>query len=425
MKKILTLFLVTSLLLSFCSCSIVTMENKPNENPIDKSFDPIDTSNTFPVENDFPIAISQENAVSDMAFDLLHLLHNGDENILISPLSVSMALGITASGCDNDSKIQFENFLGRGFTLDKMNEFYQSYIEKIDNTEENEVDIANSLWIRGNSSAINVNEDFLNKAEEIFDAEVFTSPFDKTTVDAINNWVNDKTDSMIKEIIDEIGKDAVMYIINALAFDAEWESPYTNTRDNFRFVNANGEGEYVTVMHSKENYYLEGENCTGFIKDYKGGEYSFVVLLPNFDTNISDFVNELNGDTFRTILSNAQNITVKTSLPKFTFEYTTSLVKPLKQLGVSDPFSPQKADFSKLGVSEWGNLYISEVLHKTFIEVAEKGTRAAAVTSVEIEAESTYIEDMKEVIVNRPFVFAIVDNTSKLPVFLGITLTTK
>lgn len=418
MKKITALLLLVSLALSLTSCyptySIKGIDPKiPNADVVDLDVTPSDYT-----------ATSAQYAIADMGAQMLKSLYKGDQNVLVSPMSVSLALGLTAGGAKGETLSQFEKVLGRGLSISEMTAFYKAFTQKLEESDRVEIDVANSVWVRDDESAITVNKDFLDFADEVFDADVYREPFNDKTVKKINNWVDDNTDGMIKKIIDEISVDTVMYLINALAFDGEWQREYTDTSDFFKFINCAGEYETVTGMYSREAKYIEDENTTGFIKNYKGGEYGFAVFLPNEDVSINDYVSNITGEKLMNMLSSAQTVTVETKLPKFTFEYSANLNDTLKAMGLTDAFAPSTADLSGLGSSERGNLYIGNVLHKTFIEVAEKGTKAAAVTAVQVDAESAYIEpeNIKRVTVNRPFVFAIIDTESNVPLFMGVVL---
>jgi serpin B len=216
-----------------------------------------------------------------------------------------------------------------------------------------------------------------------------------------------------------------MYLINAIAFDSEWEVPYEDWQLFKRNFNAfNGRIQNTDFMRSLEEMYIETDNATGFLKPYSGGKYSFAALLPNEDVDIADYIAGLTGESLMAALNSAHkhNEGVQAVMPKFSFEYEIEMNDLLAAMGMPTAFCESGADFSRLGHSSAGNLFISKVLHKTFIEVDEIGTRAAAVTVVEVNDESAGDEPMY-VTLDRPFVFAIVDNATNLPVFLGTFIT--
>jgi len=177
-------------------------------------------------------------------------------------------------------------------------------------------------------------------------------------------------------------------------------------------------------LHSEEGLYLDDGKATGFLKPYAGGHYSFAALLPNEDVLIDDYIASLTGIGLLNTIQNAQNTQVQTSMPKFEYEYTISMVDALKSLGMTDAFDMGRADFGRMAVMESGDsIFVSEVLHKTFISVDQRGTRAGAVTAVMIAVGAVPRQEIKVVRLDRPFVFAILDNATGLPLFLGTVQT--
>lgn len=173
-------------------------------------------------------------------------------------------------------------------------------------------------------------------------------------------------------------------------------------------------------MYSQETEYIETENATGFVKYYKGGKFAFVALLPNEGTSIDSYIASLTGKGFLGALNSRKNTQVNTQMPKFKCEYSNSLVNTLKKMGMGTAFDENKANFSSIADNSNGNIFIGEVIHKTFIEVAEKGTRAGAVTAVISEKSAAMpVEQPKEVRLTRPFVYAIIDTRTNLPLFIG------
>ena len=226
----------------------------------------------------------------------------------------------------------------------------------------------------------------------------------------------------IPSILDYIPDDAVMYLVNALAFDAEWTKKYNelNVIDG-TFTTADGKEETKTFLHGVENSYLEDENASGFIKYYKGHQYAFVALLPNEGVDIDSYLEKLDGTHLSELLENKKDCAVYTSIPKFKVEYSVEMSEQLSNLGMALAFDKGKADFKKIGASAVGNISIDRVLHKTFIAVDENGTKAGAATIVEMELGGLLDrEELKEVYLTRPFVYMLVDCRTNSPFFIGI-----
>lgn len=359
-----------------------------------------------------------------LAVDLFQasVLESKDENVLISPLSIQLALAMTANGADGDTKAEMEALLGGEISLEDLNEYLYSYVNNLPSAEKYKLQIANSIWFRDNEGRLQVEKDFLQKNADYYGAQAYKAAFDDQTMKDINNWVKDHTDGMIDSILDQIDEDAVMYLINALVFDAEWQHVYDKS-DVYKgkFTNIDGAEKQVDMMHSEETVYLQDENATGFMKPYSGSKYNFAVLLPNEGVDIYEYIAGLTGEELMETLSTPQIGMVMATLPKFSYEYELTMNDVLKELGMPSAFSGSTANFSKMAHSSRGNIYIGDVLHKTFISVDELGTKAGAVTKVQMNDESAPMSEWV-VTLNRPFVYMIIDNETNLPVFIGTVM---
>ena len=350
------------------------------------------------------------------------VLESKDENVLISPLSIQLALAMTANGADGNTKAEMEALLGGEISLEDLNEYLYSYVNNLPSAEKYKLQIANSIWFRDDEGRLQVEKGFLQKNADYYGAQAYKAVFDDQTLKDINNWVKDHTDGMIDSILDQIDEDAVMYLINALVFDAEWQHVYDKS-DVYKgkFTNIGGTEKQVDMMHSEETVYLQDENAIGFMKPYSGSKYNFAVLLPNEGVDIYEYIAGLTGESLMETLSTPQLGMVMATLPKFSYEYELTMNDVLKELGMPSAFSGDTADFSKMAHSSRGNIYIGDVLHKTFISVDELGTKAGAVTKVQMNDESAPMSEWV-VTLNRPFVYMIIDNKTNLPVFIGTVM---
>ncbi len=345
---------------------------------------------------------------------------NEGKNTVISPMSVALALAMTANGADGKTKKEMEKALGGDLSITNLSQHLYFYIKTLSNSPKSKLSIANSIWFDGNNKGLDIDKNFLQTNADYFDAKIYKIPFDNKAVKPINNWVNKNTNGMIDRIINEINPGAVMYLINAIAFDAQWENIYEKgetSKDDF--TNIDGATKQVDMMYSDEYQYVHDNNAKGFKKDYYNGEYSFVALLPNKNINIYDYINNLTGDTLVNILKNTEEKTIYAYLPKFKCKYSLNMNKALQNIGIKDAFAPGKADFSNITKSAGNNLFINNVFHKAFISVDERGTKAGAVTAVEAAAGNVQ-KDYIVIKLNRPFIYMIIDNSYNLPLFMGI-----
>lgn len=352
-------------------------------------------------------------AASSFAAELFKDNYSKGKTTLVSPLSVLTALALVQNGAQGDTLAQLEQALG-GLDRDTLNAYMRAYCDFL--TESEELKIANSVWTDSSAEA---KRDFLQKAVDSYSAQIFSAPLSsKKTVSSINSWVKKNTDGMIPKIIENADRDAVMMLINAVAFEAKWETPYTNDDiEKLEFNSYSGKSKKTEFMCSTESVYLSDSDAVGFMKPYKNGRFAFAALLPDENTGIDDYVASLSGDKLMKIFSSAKRGNeVNVKMPKFRAEYSVQLIDTLKKMGVKDAFDSKTADFSSL--IENRDAYIATVVHKTFIEVDENGTRAAASTLV--GADTMSLMEPYSVFLNRPFVYMIVDTETNLPLFIGV-----
>lgn len=366
------------------------------------------------------VQMSEVNSVAltDFAVRLFQASTEEGKNTLISPLSVLSALAMTANGAKEETLAQMESVFG--MTTDELNKYFYSYLNALPQGEKYKLNLANSIWFT-EDERFTVKEAFLQKNADYYGANVYKTPFDNTTVKDINSWVKEKTDGMIPEIIDKITPNEVMYLVNALAFEAEWANIYREDQvHDDKFTKEDGTTQDAKFMDGEENVYLEDENAKGFVKYYKEHKYAFVAFLPNEGVSVGEYVKGLNGERLNKLLSNPLNATVKTSIPKFETEFEVEMSDVLREMGMTDALHEDKANFVDLGTSTKGNIYINRVLHKTFISVAEKGTKAGASTVTAMAEKMAFLEEnLKIVRLDRPFVYMLIECESNVPFFVG------
>lgn len=412
MKKAHLFSIITSLLLvcamtvNFTGCAV----KEPQAENLSANF----TAETINTSADFD---SLNQSAADFAVRLFKASNKDGENTLISPFSVMCALAMTANGAENETLSEMESALG--ISAENLNKYIYTYMKNLPQDEKCKLSPANSIWLH-DSDELSVNTDFLQTNADYYGADIFKAPFNEQTLSDINNWVKENTDEMIPEILDEIPADAVIYLINALAFDAEWDENYEEQQvENEIFTKEDGTEQKAEFMHSCENVYLKDKNAVGFMKYYSGSKYAFAAMLPDEGISLSDYVESLTGKSVYKMLSDKEFKTVFTSIPKFETEYSCEMADILKGMGMRKAFDMNGADFSRLADSGNGNIYISRVLHKTYITVGEQGTKAGAASAVELKDGSAMEDEIKEIYLNRPFVYMIVDCESNIPIFIG------
>jgi len=359
-----------------------------------------------------------KNASMNFAIELFKKSNDTTENTLISPLSITFALAMVTNGANNNTLSQLENVLGKDISIDELNEYLYTYLKNLPSSEQAKFHLANSIWFK-DTEGFKVEEEFLQKNADYYNAALYKEPFNDKTVGKINRWVKDNTMNMIKEIIKNLDPETMVVLLNALAIDAKWDVPYDlEDIHKAQFHNFMGKEIEVDMMYSTENIYLEDENTTGFIKNYAENSYSFVALLPAENVDIQTYVSQLTADTVMKLLNNKQETTVSAALPKFSYEFEIKMNDVLFNMGIVDAFDENTADFSKMSTTP---LAISKVIHRTFIQVDELGTKAGAVTAVIVDSASAIIDE-KIVTLDRPFVYMIIDQKTNLPIFIGTVI---
>ena len=359
-------------------------------------------------------------AVTAFALSLLRSERAATEGVLISPVSVLNALGMVANGAGGDTLKQLET--AAGMSLNQLNDFLYTYRMSLPAAYKScAVSLANSAWIRED---FRVEDDFLRSCVNYYGAEMYRSAFDGSLVTDLNRWVSKKTDGMIDRLLEQAPDVLTMlYLVNAACFDARWDTPYTKAdlRTGLPFTAADGTRQTADYLTGTESIYLSGNNVTGFVKPYDGGKYAFVALLPDEGVTLADYLENLTGEHLYKLITDHRSADVQVSIPKFSAQSELELKEPLKDMGITDLFNVSAADLRSIGSAPSGNnLYVFSVLHKTYLELDENGTKAAAATSLEVNAGAAPpSEDVKTVTLDRPFLYMIVDTHACVPLFMG------
>ena len=335
---------------------------------------------------------------------------NNNENIVFSPLSIIMLLAMAADAVQGNSRDEILQVLGDDISFDQAKELSQALQTAFG--QDRSLKSSNAVCVN-NSIKHTINPDFEKDLQEFFHGKLFAS---EDIVADVNRWVLEKTNGMIKEAADDSMNDMLACLINAIAFEAKWEIPYeADDISEDEFHNADGTIAEVEMMSSTEDYYIEDDRFKGFVKPYRGGQYSFMALLPKQHENPGDLQNAIRDIDFSGMLNTKVDCEVSVTMPQFSYDFAKELTQLCKDLGIRTTFTPQ-ADFSPLSSAQ---LMVDAILHKAHIEVDSQGTKAAAVTE-EIMVGCCPNFDAKSVYLDRPFVYTIMHEETELPVFAGV-----
>lgn len=413
MKKIICLSMILCLLFAFYSC-----------NGADGAFAKLNAEAEETFSEEFLQNETYDAAYRDFSYRFFQNVTSGEQqNLCISPLSAYMAFSLCCYGAEGVTAEEFaETF---GLTKTQAAEYCQSlyarFLQRQYTEKTTRVNLANSVWIN-TDDASHIKQSYLTGATNYFDASVFKCDFsDRKTVNSINKWCSENTDSLIKKIIDRLDKGQFMALINALLVEAAWVDPYASV-NNVRevFNNANGSKTTVEYLRRTINRCYLTKDAKAFKMPLHDG-FSFVGILPNENVSISEYCASLNAQKIRELFAyGTSSYDVYTRIPKFSHDYDLDLVKTMKSMGLKTAFSPESADFKGLADFPGENVYVSTAKQKTHFELDENGIKAAAITYIGYGKSSAPVprEDIF-IYLDRPFVYLLVDEATNLPLFIG------
>ena len=362
--------------------------------------------------------IAADNQFGFEIFQKVNASLSEPKNTMISPMSISLALGMLYNGTDGDTKKQMEGMLHKsGLTPDDINQNYKDLVDGLSSHDPKvELAISNAIFYR---NSFNVKNNFITTNQNYYQAEVAGLDFSKTTetLNKVNGWVNTNTKGKIEKIIEKVNPEDIMYILNAIYFNGEWQYRFDpKETTDIPFTKADNQVVRVPTMSIENpfNYYSH-QSFQMLEIPYGSGKYSMLILLPSSGKTTNDVISLLNPENITDWLSKMNEQKKKVYLPKFEFKFDQSLVDVLKALGMTDAFNEAKANLT--GISDVAQLVVSEVMHKSYIKVDERGTEAAAVTGITIGVTSIGPDNSFRV--DHPFVFAIREKDTKAILFIG------
>lgn len=396
-------FFLIALAISFNACT-------------DSSDDTV-VSDLVPTEKSAQI-ISADNQFGFDLFKKVNALASEPKNMLISPLSVSLALAMVYNGTAGDTKKQMEVMLHKvNLTPDDINRSYKDLVAALSSHDPKvELSISNAIFYR---NTFTVKPTFITTNQNYYLAEVSGLDFTKTTetVNKVNNWVNTKTKGKIDKIIEVVKAEDVMYLLNAIYFNGEWKYRFNAEETSDRSFTKEDQSilQVPTMRIEKSFNCYSHQNFEMLEMPYGSGKYSMLILLPGTGKKTEDVISLLNSENVNDWMSKMTEKKKEVFLPRFEFKFENSLVDELSALGMTDAFNEAKANLS--GISEDAKLVISQVMHKSYIKVDERGTEAAAVTGITVGTTS-YNPDLY-FRADHPFVFAIREKDTKAILFVG------
>ncbi len=343
-----------------------------------------------------------------------------DSNAFLSPLSASMALGMALNGANGETFDGMQTALRlTGMTEAEINQGYRDLIALLGELDSRtEMKIANSMW---GHEGFSIEPAFIDAGKTFFDAEVGTLDFGSpSAVSTINDWVNRKTNARIPKLLDQISDGEILFLINAIYFKGKWREQFDpKDTESGPFHGADGRTRVAALMRQTDTlrYDETGEYQAADVL-YGNGSFAMTVLLPKAGRTPADVLAGLNPAEWRDLAGRFRDANVHLTLPRFKMEYSRRLKEDLTALGMGIAFDDARADFSRIADVRPERLYLSRVDQKTFVEVNEEGTEAAAATAVGVSVTSA--PEVVEMRVDRPFVFAIRERLSGTVLFLGL-----
>lgn len=349
---------------------------------------------------------------NELARSILNYMaeNNRGENIIVSPLSFILLLGIAADTVQGKAREEVLRAVGDNMSFEDFLDVLKEI--QTDSAKSGSLKSSNAVCIK-ESISDSVSEEYVRHLSEVFDGRSFSS---SDMVRDVNAWIKEKTNGMIENVADESMKQMLVCLMNAIAFESEWKEKYEERDVYFNhFHNSDGSLSKVQMLSSTEKMYIADEFFTGFVKPYKDEKYSYMALLPRKEGNafLQKTVKQIN---FTKLLSEVNNNKVFVRIPEYRYEYGKDLTGLCHNMGINTLFTTE-ADFSPLS-SE--SLMMGSIVYKAHIEVDRKGTKAAVDSMGIVLGDIGSIFNREIVILNRPFVYAIMDTETKLPVFTGI-----
>ncbi len=410
-KNVLSYFLILLLiaLLGIFSCSFRRFKHKQRSSV------------------DLEEVIAKDNTIvessNDLGFKLLRAINQQgrEQNFMISPFSTDLVVLMLGNGASGQTLRQIKEFLGINKNISQLNPQIEQLIEQMPQLDNRvTLKIANSQWINREFNA-NINQNYRQILKKYFDTQLFIVPFNMKTARKINDWVSSQTDHKITDIINGLKPEQAMVLVNAIYFKGQWYDKFSESETkNRKFYIAENQVVSIPTMSdeiSKVNMFYDERRSTLVAELLYGkGQFSMVIMMPDFTFGLDSLIIDMNADLWNEYVNQMDEMkNVNVTMPKFEMIGTFDFVSLFKALGLSIIFDKSRADFSRIGQ----NLYVDDIRQKTYIKVDEKGSVAAAATSVTLSLTAAYPQT-EEIKINKPFIFAIRQTSTNTILFLGV-----
>lgn len=408
-------FALSLAMLAGCAGGLVQVQDGPKPLPTPQGSLP-------PVAELTCISEGALDGYDAFSVELLRQVRAEGGNTLVSPLSVTLALAMTANGAADETLTEFETLFG--LSRENLNSLcarlMAEYAQLGGSTQTN---LVNSLWADPDLTLAN---GFVLRCQETFGAQLFQLDLqDPATPPAVNRWISEATRGMIPSVVDQFDEETVLALINAVYLKNQFERPFDAPYSDWEmdFTAADGTVTHPKGMHNgtRHEQYISTPEGQGVLLPYDDGRLGLLLMLPEEGLSLTDYLAGWDGGTISDLLAAREDTLVSLTCPKFKAQWGGSLNGALQAMGLSRAFDPDLADFSAMGSVPGKELSIGSVVHKTAFELNEEGTEAAAVTVVEMAATSAMVEPPQPVVLrlDRPFVYGIVDIQMGTALFLG------
>ena len=358
-------------------------------------------------------------AHNQFGVDLFKKLHKNGENTFISPTSIAIAMQMARQGASGDTRSEMDTAMYLdGIEVPKAN---KALLKELNSRDGVKLKIANSLW--ADPARVTLKPEYTNEVIDYFDSEARVADFkDPETVNAINGWISDKTEKLIPKMLNEIKPDDVVFLINAIYFKGDWTTQFAekHTKEG-DWYNADGTTKKMQLMSrtGKIEYGAMDGHQVARLPYGKDKQSSMLIILPEVTASMDELIAEMTPKKIADWKRSTRGQEGTLKLPRFEMGYNQTLNKALRSTGIETAFNPGKADFTRMGESRRGPLFIGSVLHEARVIVNEEGTEAAAATIVGMRDSESVKPPPFEMTCDRPFLFLITDEPTGAVLFMG------